>query len=68
MRSSQLLLNVPSFRRDAVSSLVTMTPHGAVHNNASWAVKANRNSQPIKPLLLCEQWPVTKDSDTVPLC
>lgn len=42
--------------------------HGAARGKASWAVKANRNSQPIKPSLLCEQRPVTKDSDAVPLC
>lgn len=42
--------------------------HMALHNNARWGVKANSKSQAIKLLLLYEQWVVTKDSNTVPLC
>lgn len=42
--------------------------HVALHNNARWGVKTNSDSQPTKLQLLYEQWAVTKDPNTVPLC
>lgn len=69
MKGSRLFINFPPPRKGRGLTSGGNDAHVAARNHARWAVKANRNSQLIKPLLLLwEQWLVTQDPDTVPLC